>query len=162
MRKIIFTAFLLLIGLVSFSQDTKENGTIYIKHPYIDVVNKSVKAYVANDISANTQLFADTAKFWSSSMDKPMPIADALKMWSGDFKYYDSIQLKVVGYPDYLHYDDQNQKYVQSWWVWSGKSKKTGKVLNVSCVQFDSFNSAGKIVFESLYGYFSKMEHGEN
>ena len=162
MRKIIITTFLFLIGFVSFSQDTKENGTIYIKHPYIDVVNKSVKAYVANDIATNSQIFADTAKFWGSSMEKPMPIADALKMWSGDFKFYNDIQLKEVGYPDYLHYTDADQKYVQSWWVWSGKSKKTGKVLEINCVQFDSFNSAGKIVFETLYGDFSKMEHAEN
>jgi len=162
MRKIIFSTFLFFIGLVSFSQDTKENGTIYIKHPYIDVVNKSVKAYLANDIAANSQFFADTAKFLASSMDKPMAIADAFKMWSGDFNYYDNIQLKQVGYPDYLHYIDADQKYVQSWWEWSGTSKKTGKVLKINCVQFDSFNSAGKIVFESLYGDFSKMEHAEN
>jgi hypothetical protein len=162
MRKIIFSTVFFLIAFVSFSQDTKENGTIYIKHPYIDVVNKSVKAYLANDVATNSKFFADTAKFFGSSMDKAIPIADALKMWSGDFKYYDNIQLKPVGYPDYLHYADEDQKYVQSWWEWSGTSKKTGKVLKINCVQFDSFNKAGKIAFESLYGDFSKMEHAEN
>jgi hypothetical protein len=32
-------------------------------------------------------------------------------------------------------------------------------MLSISCVQFDDFNKDGKIVFESIYGDFSKMEH---
>ena len=49
--------------------------------------------------------------------------------------------------------------YVQSWWTWSGKSKKTGEVLKVPMVVFDAFNTDGKIVNEGIYGDFSKMEH---
>jgi len=157
MKKIIVTAGLFLIGINCFAQDEQKNGTIYIKHPYIDVVNNAIKAYLAKDDAAEMKIYSDTAKFWASGMNKPIPIADAIKMWDGDFDYYDSVQLVTVGYPDYLHYIDKDAKIVQSWWTWKGKSKKTGHELSISFVQFDVFNKDGKIGFEGLYGDFSKM-----
>jgi hypothetical protein len=156
MKKFLVTISLLLVGIVSFSQEEK-NGTIYIKHPYINVVNSATKAYLAKDDAANAKIYADTAKWWVSGMDKPIAIADAIKMWDTDFDFYDDIKVTPVGYPDYLHYLDKDQKYVQSWWTWSGKSKKTGEVIKIDLVQFDRFNSAGRIDFETLYGDFSKM-----
>ena len=73
------------------------------------------------------------------------------------FDYYSDIQPTTVGYPGYLHYIDKDYKTAQSWWTWSGKSKKTGQIMKISFVQFDNLNSAGRIDFESLYGDFSKM-----
>jgi len=157
MRKIILLPVLLLIVIAGFSQTQEENGIIYIKHQFIDVVNKSVQAYRDKDIATNSKIFADTAKFWISGWEKPVPIAAALKDWATDFDFYSDIKVITVGYPDYLHYKDKDQKYVQSWWTWSGKSKKTGEVVKIDFVQFDQFNSAGKIEFESIYGDFSKM-----
>jgi hypothetical protein len=156
MRRIILTASLFIIVFTAFSQEEK-NGTIYIKHPYIQVVDKANKAYLDNDMAAAKQIYSDTARFWASGMPKPVPIADALKMWSGDFTYYDSIRIKPFGYPDYLNYIDGDQKVVQSWGVWFGKSKKTGNTLRIDFVQFDDFNKDGKITFETLYGDFSQM-----
>jgi hypothetical protein len=156
MKKIILGLSLILIGTACFSQEEK-NGIIYIKHPYIDVVNKSVKAYLDKDVATNSKLFADTAKFWASGMPKPVAIAEAFKMWTGDFDYYDSIKVKQFGYPDYLAYKDADAKVVQSWWIWTGKSKKTGASSRIDFVQFDTFNKDGKIEFEGLYGDFSKM-----
>lgn len=157
MKKIIVTSALFLFGVAAFSQKEEKNGTIYIKHPYIDVVNNATKAYLAKDDATNRQIFSDTAKWWSSGMDKPAKIEDAIKMWDKDFDYYDDIKVTQVGYPDYLHYVKDDSKYVQSWWKWSGKSKKTGETVTVDFVQFDEFNNAGKIVREGLYGDFSKV-----
>ena len=157
MRKVILSALLFVICLAAFSQKEEENGTIYISHPYIDVVNNSMKAYLDKDIAANTAIFADTATVWFSGLEKPLPVKDVLKEWATDHDYYSDIKVSKVGYPDYLHYKDKDQKYVQSWWQWSGKSKKTGEVLKIDFVQFDRFNSAGKIENEALYGDFSKM-----
>lgn len=157
MKTIILSTALFFFAFASFSQDSKQNGTIYINHPYIDVVNKGIKAYLAQDDAANREIYADTAKFWISGMEKPISIDEAMKMWHSDFDYYDSIKLTMVGYPDYLEYVKDNSKIVQSWWKWSGKSKKTGEVVKIDLVQFDNFNAAGKIDFEYIYGDFSKM-----
>lgn len=157
MKKIVLTAAIFLFGMAAFCQKEEKNGTIYIKHPYIDVVNQATKAYLAKDDATNKQIYADTARWWSSGMSKPIGLADAIKEWDSDFDYYDSIKVTPVGYPDYLHYIDKDTKIVQSWWKWSGKSKKTGDVVTVDFVQFDEFNNNGKITFESIYGDFSKM-----
>ena len=90
-------------------------------------------------------------------MAKPINIKEAVKSWDTDFTYYDSIAIKVVGYPDFLHYKDMDAKVVQSWWAWSGKSKRTKVWVTVDFVQFDSFNKDGKIDFEGIYGDWSKM-----
>jgi hypothetical protein len=156
MKKIILTASLFIIGIACFSQEEK-NGIIYIKHPYIEVVNKSNQAYLNKDAAANTKIFADTARFWVSGMAKTIAIGDAIKLWAADFDYYDSIQVKTVGYPDYLMYKKDDAKVVQSWATWSGVAKKTGNKLKIDFVQFDTFNKDGKIEFEALYGDFSQM-----
>ena len=151
------TAGLFLLGLTAFCQE-ETNGTIYIKHPYIDVVNNSNKDYVSNDFSNIKQYYADTATWWISGMEKFIPIADAVNMWKSDFDKFDDIQQVPQGYPDYLHYKKDNSMAVQSWWTWSGKSKKTGQVVKVPMVMFDEFNTEGKIVREFIYGDFSKAQ----
>ena len=157
MKSIIAGFCLLVISTVCFSQKTKRNGDIYIKHPYIEVVNKTNMAYLANDTATNRTFYADTAKFWVSGMTKRISYAENLKHWADDFGYYDSIRLVPTGYPDYLAYIDKDAKVVQSWGKWFGKSKKTGETLRVDFVQFDNFNKDGKIEFEMIYGDFSQM-----
>jgi hypothetical protein len=157
MKKIYLTLSLFIVGITAFSQTVKENGTIYINHPYIDVVNNTVKAYLAKDDAANMKLYADTATWWASNMPKPVAIKEAIKMWDTDFDYYDSIKITTVGYPDYLHYIDHDSKIVQSWYQWAGKSKKTGAWVKVDYVQFDDFNKDGRIDWEGIYGDWSKM-----
>lgn len=158
MKKIIITISLFLFATTAFSQKEEKNGTIYIKHPYIDAVNNSAKAYLEKDDATNRKIYSDTATFWVSGMPKQVKIEEAFKMWATDFDYYTDVKQTPVGYPDYLHYKDKDLKYVQSWWQWSGKSKKTGEVVTINFAQFDLFNKDGKIANESLYGDFSKMK----
>lgn len=157
MKKILTTIALFLFVTTAFCQKEKKNGTIYIEHPNITSVLNTTKAYLAKDVAANRKLYSDKAKFWISGMEKEITIEEALKMWISDFDFYDDIAVTAVGYPDYLHYVDKDQRYVQSWWKWSGKSKKTGAVITIDFVQFDKFDAAGKIINESIYGDFSKM-----
>ena len=157
MKKILTTIALFLFVTTAFCQKEEKNGTIYIKHTNITSVLNSTKAYLDKDVPANRKLFSDKATFWVSGMEKQIPIEDAFKSWTSDFDFYSDIKVEVVGYPDYLHYLDKDQRYVQSWWKWSGKSKKTSEIITVNYVQFDKFDAAGKIIFESIYGDFSKM-----
>lgn len=158
MKKIIVTAVLFLFAINAFCQQEETNGTIYIKHPYIDIVNNSSKAYEAQDWATLNTIYSDTAKWWASGMEKFVPIADAMKTWHTDFEKFDGIKQIPFGYPDYLHYKKDDGKTVQSWWTWTGKSKKTGAVIKVPMVVFDDFNNDGKIVREYIFGDFSKAE----
>src|SRR5690606_8779554 len=119
MRKITLTIMLFLLGITAFSQKEEKNGTIYIKHHYIDVVLKSTKAYLEQDEATNRAIFADTARFVASGMEKWVKMDEAFKMWKTDFDFYDSIKVTQVGYPDFLHYVDHDAKTVQSWWKWT-------------------------------------------
>ena len=157
MKKVILSIGLFLFGITAFCQQ-EENGTIYIKHPYIDVVNNVTKAYEAQDWTSLTNMYSDTATWWVSGMEKPVAIADAMKSWHNDFVKFDDIKQIPQGYPDYLHYKKGDEMIVQSWWIWTGKSKKTGEILKVPMVVFDQFNADGKIVMEGIYGDFSKVE----
>ena len=156
MKSIIAVLCLLFARPAGFSPEER-NGDIFIKHPYIEILNKTNMAYLANDTASNRMFYADTARFWASGMTKSVGYYDNLKHWADDFSYYDSIRLEPTGYPDYLAYKDQDAKVVQSWGKWFGKSKKTGKTLRVDYVQFDNFNKDGKIEFEMIYGDFSQM-----
>lgn len=155
MRQLIPTLCFLLLSCTAFCQQ-EENGIIYIKHPYIDAVNKAQKAYVDKDAASMKTFYSDTAKWWASGLAKQVPIADAIKIWFSDFDNFDSISQKPFGYPDYLHYKDGDAKVVQSWWLLSGKSKKTGKVVKVRFEMLDDFNNDGKIVMEQIFGDFSE------
>ncbi len=166
MKKLLMSFIVMLFVTVSFAQKEKKNGTIYINHPYIDVVNSATKAYVNQDLNLWKTYYADTAKFSVSDVNngKSFPIKDAMVGLALDYKFYNQLKVTTVGYPDYLQYDKDNAHVVQSWWIWSGKSKKTGKELKINMVQFDWFNSAGKIIKEDTFADFSKqmIEEGTN
>ena len=166
MKKLLLSFTVLLFVTVSFAQKEKKNGTIYINHPYIDVVNNSIKAYVNQDLNLWKTYYSDTAKFWVSDINdgKFFPLKESMSGLALDYKFYDNIKFTQIGYPDYLEYDKDHTRTVQSWWLWSGISKKTGKELKIYTVQFDSFNNAGKIIKEEIYADFSKQmaEEGNN
>ena len=159
MKKLISTFALSLIVMISFAQTEKTNGTVYIKHPYIDVVNKTVEGYVNQNADLWNSCYADSATFWISGMDinKWNNKMDNLTMLKKDHKFFKNITVTQYGYPDFLAYDQGNDKVVQSWWTWSGTSKKTGKKLNITFAVFDWFNEDGKIFREGTFGDFSKQ-----
>lgn len=66
-----------------------------------------------------------------------------------------------MAHPDYLHYKKEDAKIVQSWWNWSGKSKKTSEIIKAPEVMFEEFNNDGKIVSEYIFGDFSKVTKEE-
>jgi hypothetical protein len=159
MKKTLSTIALSLIVMLSFAQTEKKNGTIYVNHPNIEVVNNTVKGYVTQNVDLWSSCYADTAKFWISGMDikKRISKKENLSMLNTDHKFFNDIKVKRFGYPDYLAYDQGNDKVVQSWWTWTGTSKKTGKELVITFVVFDWFNKDGKIVQEGTFGDFSKQ-----
>lgn len=162
MKKIIFLfGMFLFTGITAFCQKEETNGTIYIKHPYIDVVNNAVKKYTAHDFTDLQKYYADTATYWQPGMENFAPFTDAIKKWTNDQVYFTDYSMTPIGYPDYLHYKKENTKVVQSWWNWSVKSRKTGEVIKVPMVMYNEFNADGKIVKQYIFGDFSKARAEE-
>ena len=147
------SAAILLSGLPAFCQEVKY-GTIYIKHPYIEVVNEATNDFIAGNFSRTYSYYADTTMWWISGLKKIIPIAEAVKRWEGNF-----VIVKQVpnGYPDYLHYIKNNSMVVQSWWTLTAKSKKTNEVAIIPMAMFDWFNTDGKMTREFIYEDFSKL-----
>lgn len=159
MKKSILSVCFTLMVLISLAQSVKTNGTIYINHPNIEVVKNTVKGYVTQNADLWNSCYADTARFWISgmSMKKWNNKKDNYEMLAKDHQYFKDIKVKMFGYPDYMEYVKGDSKVVQSWWTWSGISKKTGKELVIEFVVFSWFNKDGKITQEGTYGDFSKQ-----
>lgn len=154
MKKSFVLLAMFIVTFCAFSQ-SETNGTLYIKHPYIDVVDKVQQAYLAQDLGKIKTYYADSAMFWVSGLPEFIPIADAFSMWMNDFKVFDSIKQTPQGYPDYLQYKKEDAKIVQSWWNLSAISKQTGEKITLPIVMFDEFDKDGKITREYIFGDFS-------
>ena len=149
MKKLLIVVFTLL-ACSAFAQTPEKNGTIYKTHPYIDAVNNSTALFLKNDWDGYIKLYADTAKFYDPSSEKPYRIADEKKSWADLYSKWDHITATKQGYPDGLQYD-KDPFTVQSWWIISAVNKATKKTAKAFMVQFDEFNKDGKIDMEISY-----------
>lgn len=101
MKKLMVLAALLLFATSAFCQEV-QNGIIYIKHPYIDVVNNAVSAYTSGDFSTLRSAYADTGRFWSPAMNKWVSFDSTVSGWKNDMNYFTDLKMPPIGYPDYL------------------------------------------------------------
>lgn len=143
-----------MISLISFSQK-KTNGTIYVEHPAIAVVESMTKAFVSGDVDkVSSYLAADFKEFDGNSIrtnDKGMDktaFSKKAKGWHDALDYY-SISRSKGAYPDALEYKDENQKdlvWVQTWEDLKGVHKKTGVKINMPMHRLFILNKDNKIV----------------
>jgi hypothetical protein len=126
---------LMLLPVIGFSQK-KANGTIYIEHPAINVVDAFTKAMVKGDTTAMSKMMADnfrsfnpvTASQYSKGQDKASFLG-MVKWMQSNLDYY-SIERMKGSYPDAFEYSkdpsDDNAVTVESWDILKGVHKKTG------------------------------------
>lgn len=141
------------------SQTTRENGTIYINHPYIATVRKLVGAFCAKDLDVMSSYFAENVRFHNASMirgewkDWAKQKAD----WAEYHKKYTDISMKEIGYPDCLHYALGDEYVVLSWWNISAKDVETGKKVKYSIMLTHTFNNDGKVVEDTSYDISARV-----
>lgn len=137
---------------IRYSATTRENGKVYINHPYISVVRKVVNAFTDRDVDAYASYFADNAIFsdawqeWGESMTLEETREQMKKNLSNkDMKFW----VEEIGYPDCIYYEEGNQYVVYSWWKYTavidGKEDVTGVMMT------HAFNKDGKIVRETVF-----------
>lgn len=149
MKKLLLAA-LMACSVSAFAQTIEKNGTIYKKHPLIDVVKTLGELYQKGDADGMGKYYADSAKFYGPGSDKPSTLAQAKEAWKRDFNDWSDIKLTTHGYPDGLDYTKEGFT-VQSWFAFSAKNKKTQKDAKTNMVLFLSFNKDGKIATELIY-----------
>ncbi len=135
------------------SQTTKENGKIYINHPYIVTVRKLVNAYCKEDLNAITEFYDPKVRFSDSSMKwrETIDLDTEKKNWSDRFANFDDFKMTQVGYPDCVYYAEGDDYVVYSWWIHSAKSVADGKVTEFPIMLSHTFDKDGKIVGSMAY-----------
>jgi len=141
------------------SERTKENGTVYINHPYIVTVRKAINAFVARDMEKWASHFSPDARFTTLSMKMGESRSlEEHKQSLVDMYFKDDLKYKVEqnGYPDCVHYAKSDQYVVYSWWKLV--IKKDGKKHEIPIMLSHDFNDDGKIVFTAIYSSSNHFE----
>ena len=149
MKKLLLAA-LMACSVSAFAQTIEKNGTIYKKHPLIDVSNSLGVLYAKGDAEGLAKLYADSAKFYGPGSDKASTLAQEKEFWKQVFTDWTDIKITTQGYPDGLDYPKEGFT-VQSWFSFSATCKKTKKTAKTNMVSFLSFNKDGKITVDLIY-----------
>ncbi|UKM64255.1 nuclear transport factor 2 family protein [Flavobacteriaceae bacterium GSB9] len=134
---------------------TRTNGKLYDQHEYINTVRNMVAALEHGDTEKGFSLdyFTEDAKF--TNLDMELDAFNTLEEEKENFtkmlEHWDIESIDVRGYPDYLEYERDNGKIVQSWWRFRVKRKSDGKKITVPVMFVHSFNDDGKIFHEAGY-----------
>lgn len=150
---VMFTVF------VSYAQK-KPNGTVYINHPAIDVVDGYTKIINTGDLSKLDDFFAEdfkayyptTANQFNKGVDKTA-FLKGMKSWRESIDYF-SVKPAAGSYPDAIEYKDDNQKdvvWVQTWDEVKGVHKATGTKINMYLYRSFVINKANKIKTMFIY-----------
>ncbi|GEP51978.1 hypothetical protein FNO01nite_26500 [Flavobacterium noncentrifugens] len=129
--------FLIAVLFAAFvcNAQKKTNGTIYIEHPAIAVVENMTKAFVAGDVQKLATYLSDDFRSYNGVSGKITDKGDdkaaylqMAKAWHDQLDYY-SITPWGEAYPDALEYKKDNDKnviWVLSWDKLKGVHKATG------------------------------------
>lgn len=163
MKRVILFIALTFFSLATTQAQMKENGTVYIEHPAIDVVKSFSQALVKGDSAKIASLLADDFKSYNGLSTKSNPegtnkadfINGSLR-WSRDLDYF-AIEDFPGSYPDAIKYDRDNEDgkvWVQSWNMISGVHKKTGVKFSSPGHRLFQLSNDNKI--ETVISYFNE------
>ena len=144
---------------IANSKGTKENGMVYINHPYIATVRKAVNAFVARDFETMLSKFSPKAMITFSAMDSDESMnVEEYKAYLTDRYLKDDLEYKMeqVGYPDCVHYAKSDQYVVYSWW--KIRVKKDGKKYEIPLMLSHDFNDDGEVVRQHVYASSNHFE----
>ncbi|MDX8338032.1 nuclear transport factor 2 family protein [Draconibacterium sp. IB214405] len=135
------------------AQTTRENGKVYINHPYIATVRKLLNTYVAEDVDGLRDFFAENATFSNTAggFNQSMNLEERAADVANHFATRKDIHFEQIGYPDCIFYELNNGFVVYSWWNYSYTDEESGKKVVMPLMLSHSFNDDGKIVQEMAY-----------
>ncbi len=125
----------MVVPIIGFGQK-KANGTIFIDHPAITVVDNFTKAMVSGDTTAMANLMTSDFKYYNPVTTTPFDegagksaYLSVAMAWHNQLDYY-SIKTMKGAYPDAFEYakdpSDKNAVTVDTWDELKGVHKITG------------------------------------
>jgi ketosteroid isomerase-like protein len=169
----------LIAVCITYAQK-KTNGTIYVEHPAINVVEAMTQAYVKGDADKVASFLTDDFKSYngvsSNKDDKGSDKAaflNEVKFWKENIDYL-SIKKSEGAYPDALEYKEADNKdvvWVQTWDDLKGVHNKTGVKIDTPLHRLFVVDKNNKIktiiryrnssVFDEIGDSFNDRENGE-
>ena len=154
MKKTLLFIFLAFACAFSVSAQKKTNGTIYIEHPALSVVNDFCNAFIAGDEAKMASLLTDDFKAYDGTsnqsdggaIDKKTFLNEAAS-FKNQFDYFSFVDFPG-SYPDALEYQKDNKDKmitVLSWKMLNGVHKKTGVKIDASAHYSFAVTADGKI-----------------
>ncbi|EDM38352.1 hypothetical protein PBAL39_02017 [Pedobacter sp. BAL39] len=139
MKKSIFLLVLSISGMCGSFAQKKENGTVYIDHPAINMVAEFIKASVSGEEAKIASFLTDDFKSYNGTStvfnDKGTAKAAFVKntmRYPKELDYF-SIETLPGAYADAVEYKKDNKDgevWVQDWSLLKGVHKATGVKMN--------------------------------
>ncbi|WP_189361442.1 nuclear transport factor 2 family protein [Algibacter mikhailovii] len=156
MKNLTLMSMILLTGII-YSQ-TKKNGTVFIEHPAINIVEAMQQADIAGDSAKVATYLADDFKSYNGTtrnkdakgMDKA-----AFLNWTVNAKKWTSYRTLTrhgEAYPDAIEYKD-GKIWVQTWNYLKGVHNVTGVKIEMPVHNLYRFNDDNKIDMVINYNY---------
>ena len=162
MKKTILLTLLLVIA--QGHSQKKKNGTIFLEHPAIDIVNDMITAFVAGDEEkVGTYLAEDFKAYNGVNTNKDAKgrnkeqFLNQVKFWKENVVYL-SITPSEGASPDALEYKD-DQVWVQTWDRIKAVHDKTGVKLDMPYHRLFKLNKDLKIT--RIINYTNERVYGE-
>jgi len=159
---------MMLFTIITYSQK-KKNGTIYIDHPAIAIVEAMQQAVISSDADKVASYLADDFKSFNGTNTNPnykgQNKEDFVKRVARfkDFVIYASLKRDNGAYPDALEYKDDNDGlWVQTWDYFRGVHKETGVKLDGPEHRLFHLNANNKIVSMTTYSSGTNGEIGRS
>ena len=139
MKKIVLI-LIMMIAFISYPQK-KTNGTVYIEHPAINVVNSFIKATIAGDKAQMASYLTDDFKYYSGTSNRPNNQGlDKEAFLNNQLRYHNELDYFDIepisgSYPDAIEYKKDNKDkevWVQTWDYVKGVHKATGVKIDAA------------------------------
>ncbi|MEM0518226.1 MULTISPECIES: nuclear transport factor 2 family protein [Aequorivita] len=149
---------MMLIAFISTAQ--KKNGTVYIEHPSIEIVNQFVKASVAGDRSKMASYLSEDFKAYNGTTDRASDKGmDKEAFLNNQMVYHDNLDYYSIepfpnSYPDAIEYKKDNPNgtvWVQTWDLIKGVHKTTGVKIDAASHRLYTVNKDDKITMLIYY-----------
>ena len=141
------TLLLFLASTLVFAQK-KKNGTIFIEHPGIEIVNEFNKAFVEGDAEKLKSLVTEDFKWWQMNAMNTKPLTMKNLINRSTYLSENVLGLKIEdrgsAYSDAMEYGKDNLN-VYTYQILKGFDKNTGYKLEIPRNSIFFFDKEGKI-----------------